>query len=122
MLVEKRVRWEGRNSCVGKGGVAYDFDEIQKIVQLIQEKCWNLKFRGFMLIGTDTAQESVKAAEFEKMRLLRLEMSKRFSPESDFFLSMGMSRDWQLATSFESTHVRVGTAIFGERPINQETP
>jgi pyridoxal phosphate enzyme (YggS family) len=32
-------------------------------------------------------------------------------------LSMGMSADFETAISFGATHVRVGTAIFGERPI-----
>lgn len=31
-------------------------------------------------------------------------------------LSMGMSADYQVAIAFGATHVRVGTAIFGERP------
>ena len=32
-------------------------------------------------------------------------------------LSMGMSEDFETAIRFGATHVRVGTAIFGERPI-----
>lgn len=32
------------------------------------------------------------------------------------WLSMGMSADFELAVRFGATHVRVGTAIFGERP------
>ena len=32
------------------------------------------------------------------------------------FLSMGMSADFSIAIQFGATHVRVGTAIFGERP------
>jgi PLP dependent protein len=31
-------------------------------------------------------------------------------------LSMGMSADFETAIAFGATHVRVGTAIFGERP------
>ena len=31
------------------------------------------------------------------------------------FLSMGMSADFPVAIAFGATHVRVGTAIFGER-------
>jgi pyridoxal phosphate enzyme (YggS family) len=31
-------------------------------------------------------------------------------------LSMGMSADYEIAIAFGATHVRVGTAIFGERP------
>lgn len=32
-------------------------------------------------------------------------------------LSMGMSADYEVAIEFGATHVRVGTAIFGERPM-----
>ncbi len=31
-------------------------------------------------------------------------------------LSMGMSADYETAVSIGATHVRVGTALFGERP------
>lgn len=31
-------------------------------------------------------------------------------------LSMGMSADYEIAVAFGATHVRVGTAIFGQRP------
>src|SRR6201982_285288 len=37
-------------------------------------------------------------------------------------LSMGMSADFPLAIEFGATHVRLGTAIFGERPTRGETP
>lgn len=35
-------------------------------------------------------------------------------------LSMGMSADFATAIAFGATHVRVGTAIFGERPAKSE--
>jgi pyridoxal phosphate enzyme (YggS family) len=35
-------------------------------------------------------------------------------------LSMGMSADFPLAIAFGATHVRVGTAIFGERAVREE--
>jgi uncharacterized pyridoxal phosphate-containing UPF0001 family protein len=34
---------------------------------------------------------------------------------------MGMSADFPLAIEFGATHVRVGTAIFGERDTRGET-
>lgn len=41
---------------------------------------------------------------------------KKLNDEYHFpFLSMGMSDDFELAIEFGATHVRVGTAIFGER-------
>lgn len=36
-------------------------------------------------------------------------------------LSMGMSGDYDIAVQFGATHVRVGSAIFGERPKPAET-
>jgi pyridoxal phosphate enzyme (YggS family) len=35
------------------------------------------------------------------------------------FLSMGMSADFETAIRFGATHVRVGTAIFGARPLGE---
>ena len=32
------------------------------------------------------------------------------------YLSMGMSDDYEKAITFGATHIRIGTAIFGERP------
>ena len=37
-----------------------------------------------------------------------------------FFLSMGMSADFETAIRFGATHVRVGTAIFGARASDEE--
>ena len=36
-------------------------------------------------------------------------------------LSMGMSGDFELAVKFGATHVRVGTAIFGTRAVDDQT-
>ncbi len=49
--------------------------------------------------------------------LLR-EIAKRNGLE---FLSMGMSGDFEEAIRFGATHVRVGTALFGQRPPFKET-
>jgi pyridoxal phosphate enzyme (YggS family) len=38
------------------------------------------------------------------------------------WLSMGMSGDFESAIKFGATHVRVGTAIFGERPSEASSP
>jgi PLP dependent protein len=37
-------------------------------------------------------------------------------------LSMGMSADYEIAVQFGATHVRVGSAIFGERPPKTGSP
>jgi len=50
--------------------------------------------------------------------LLR-EIAKRNGVEG---LSMGMSGDFETAIRFGATHVRIGTAIFGERPAVRPSP
>lgn len=50
-------------------------------------------------------------ASFAHLRDLELQCR----PTSQGFLSMGMSADFETAIHFGATHVRVGTALFGER-------
>ena len=48
------------------------------------------------------------------LRELRDELEKKFDVELPY-LSMGMSGDFEEAIQEGSTHIRVGTSIFGER-------
>ena len=67
---------------------------------------WRLPVEGLMCIPPLDQEPSPHFA------LLR-EMARRHGlPE----LSMGMSADYEIAIRLGATHVRVGTAIFGERP------
>jgi len=40
-------------------------------------------------------------------------------PERKMRLSMGMSADYKLAMEYGADYVRIGTAIFGQRPYPQ---
>ena len=51
---------------------------------------------------------------FASLRELRDELEKQFDVELPY-LSMGMSGDFEEAILEGSTHIRVGTSIFGER-------
>ena len=51
---------------------------------------------------------------FASLRELRDELEKQFDVELPY-LSMGMSGDFEEAIQEGSTHIRVGTSIFGER-------
>ena len=51
---------------------------------------------------------------FISLRELRDELEKQFDVELPY-LSMGMSGDFEEAIQEGSTHIRVGTSIFGER-------
>lgn len=48
---------------------------------------------------------------FKRMRELRESVGGEW-------LSMGMSNDFEVAIQEGATHVRIGTALFGERPYN----
>ena len=51
---------------------------------------------------------------FVQLRNMRDSLQEKFDIELPF-LSMGMSGDFHEAISEGSTHIRVGTAIFGQR-------
>ena len=67
---------------------------------------FELPIRGLMCIPPAGDEPSLHFA------LLR-EIAKRHDL---LWLSMGMSADYEIAIAFGATHVRVGTAIFGQRP------
>ena len=55
--------------------------------------------------------------DFETLRKCRDEVAEQLGVEKEKLeLSMGMSSDFEAAIRQESTEVRVGTTIFGERP------
>jgi len=69
-----------------------------------------LEVRGLMAIPRPTDDESELRAAFQRMRALATELGVQE-------LSMGMSDDLEIAIEEGATLVRVGTALFGPRPI-----
>ena len=65
--------------------------------------------------STDPA---VTRSYFKALRLLSIDCAdkKLFYDNENVELSMGMSHDFKIAIEEGSTSIRVGTAIFGERP------
>lgn len=74
-----------------------------------------LKLRGLMLIPYAGLDEHALRGEFRAARTL-LDSLRARHHELDT-LSMGMSDDLELAIAEGSTMVRVGTALFGPRPV-----
>ena len=69
----------------------------------------NLDVRGLMTIAPQTDQPESVRPVFQRLRELRDELGLRE-------LSMGMTNDFEVAIEEGATMVRVGRAIFGERP------
>lgn len=73
--------------------------------------------RGLMTMGPLTEDESAIRGAFGKARRLFGEIRQSY-PFPDFsVLSMGMSKDFEIAVEEGSTLVRIGTALFGERKV-----
>jgi pyridoxal phosphate enzyme (YggS family) len=111
VLIEINVGGE-----TAKSGVAPDSQELEELL-LAAPELMQIEFRGLMTVPpfTDDAQQA--RPYFRKLRALRDQIAGRRLPAVDMtVLSMGMSHDFEVAIEEGSTCVRVGTAIFGERP------
>jgi pyridoxal phosphate enzyme (YggS family) len=75
-----------------------------------------LALRGLMTMAPYTEDEALIRSSFRAAVSARDALALRF-PETDWScLSMGMSGDFEIAIEEGSTLLRIGTAIFGERP------
>lgn len=99
-----------------KSGIALDWTEVEPLLANAQ-KWSNLNIRGLMTIPPFTGNPEEARPYFRQLRELRDEIARRNFPlVSVDVLSMGMSHDFEVAIEEGSTCVRIGTAIFGERP------
>lgn len=100
ILVEVNVAGEQQ-----KAGILPE--ELDKTVVLVEQyKC--VRFRGLMTIGPLNPDPEESRPVFRSLAELGREVGAEW-------LSMGMSADFEVAVQEGSTHVRVGTAVFGER-------
>ena len=97
----------------GKAGLAPDElpGLLDRFVELAHVRC-----RGLMLIPPAGDPEATRP-HFRALRRLAEAEGRRTRPGVELHeLSMGMSADYEVAIEEGATLVRVGTAIFGERP------
>ncbi|MDR1711756.1 MAG: YggS family pyridoxal phosphate-dependent enzyme [Propionibacteriaceae bacterium] len=81
----------------------------------------SLRVKGLMTIALPAADPNLIAPCFETMRRLQRELREAaIEGQSYEELSMGMTGDFELAIAHGSTQVRVGTAIFGPRPLTEK--
>ncbi|KAL1530296.1 hypothetical protein AB1Y20_001207 [Prymnesium parvum] len=78
--------------------------------------CPLLSLRGLMCIGKYSSAEGVADEDFACLVACRQQVAAMLKLDpSTLALSMGMSHDFEVATRAGSTHVRVGSTIFGAR-------
>lgn len=76
----------------------------------------NLEIQGLMTVAPLGLDEEGLRAVFRRLRLQRDGLAVRYPGVEWRHLSMGMSDDFEPAIEEGSTIVRIGRAIFGERP------
>ncbi|KTC98901.1 YggS family pyridoxal phosphate-dependent enzyme [Legionella erythra] len=89
-------------------------DALVKCINTLPGLC----LRGFMAIPKPLADEEAQYASLQRLTALLKETNQRLHLQMDT-LSMGMSDDLQAAIRAGSTFIRIGRAIFGERPHNR---
>lgn len=89
--------------------------------QMLEEGEWrkleNVEICGLMAMATNTSDEEQIKREFNSAADFFKEVKDKYFADSANFCerSWGMSGDYKIAVTCDSTMVRVGTAIFGER-------
>jgi pyridoxal phosphate enzyme (YggS family) len=76
----------------------------------------HVRVQGLMTIAPYTTQPEEVRPVFRRLRELREDLREHFPQGSWDALSMGMSNDFEVAIEEGATMVRIGRAIFGERP------
>jgi PLP dependent protein len=110
VLIEINVGGEA-----AKSGVAPDSLALEELMTGAPRLEW-LVFLGLMTVPPFTDDPEGARSYFRKLRELRDTIAARKLPSVAMDqLSIGMSHDFEIAIEEESTCVRVGTAIFGER-------
>jgi PLP dependent protein len=75
----------------------------------------NISLLGLMVVAPLTNDEKSLRKVFSETRILRDKIRNSICPTCKM-LSMGMSGDFSIAIEEGATHVRIGSALFGERP------
>lgn len=93
-------------SEASKGGVAEP--AVEGLARAVAGVA-GVRLDGLMTMPPPADDPEASRPYFERLRALGARLGLRV-------LSMGMSGDYEVAIACGATHVRVGTAIFGERP------
>jgi PLP dependent protein len=111
VLIEMNVGGEA-----AKSGVPPDSRDLEDLL-LAAPRFGALEFRGLMTVPPFSEDAEGARPYFRRLREIRDTIARRkLAAISMDVLSMGMSHDFEVAVEEGSTCVRVGTAIFRERP------
>lgn len=111
ILLEVNVAQEDTKFGLKTDEVAGFLDEISEYK--------GIRVKGLMTIAPFVKNPEENRKYFRELRQLCVDLKTKNNDNVDMeFLSMGMTNDFEIAIEEGATHVRVGTAIFGERNYN----
>lgn len=113
ILLELKLSPEPTKSGLEPGG-----GELPALLERLPD-FENLDLRGLMTIAPLDENPETARACFRDLRRLRESLAGQHPRLNFEELSMGMSGDFEIAIEEGSTLVRIGTALFGERPQPQ---
>jgi pyridoxal phosphate enzyme (YggS family) len=111
ILIQVNVGREPQKS----GASPEDASDLLRAMQPLK----NLRIRGLMTMPPYGHEPEASRPWFQALKKLSIELADEnyFYDNKAVELSMGMSGDFNIAIEEGATLVRVGTAIFGERPL-----
>lgn len=110
VLIEVNVAKEATKSGI-------NLEETEELVKSIS-RLSHVHIKGLMTIAPFVENAENNRMIFRALKDLSVDISrKNIDNVSMDILSMGMTNDYEVAIEEGATHVRVGTAIFGERNI-----
>ena len=101
------------DSKSAKSGV--DYEDLEALAKRIRELP-GLELRGLMAVPPYFEEPEHARPYFRRLSELRDALQGEFGAGSFPVLSMGMSHDFEIAIEEGATEIRVGTALFGDRP------
>jgi PLP dependent protein len=111
VLIEINIAGEA-----AKSGLLLDSFELQELLKAAPELS-SLQIRGLMTVPPYNENPEQARPYFRRLRTQFEQIASRNFPGVRMqVLSMGMSHDFEIAIEEGSTCVRLGTAIFGDRP------
>ena len=100
----------------GNDALKYGFSSDETIEVAVEiSQLPNLQIEGIMMIPPHIEMDEKYRSIYTKTRKLRDQILLSGVPSCKK-LSMGMSRDFEMAIEEGATHIRIGTALFGARP------
>ncbi len=99
---------EAKGGFEGRDGALRGLGEILEIARI--------RVEGLMTMAPLTDDEETLRSTFRRLREIHEEARETLPEYRGTELSMGMTNDYPIAVEEGSTMVRIGTALFGERP------